>query len=264
MTRKVIAPYVVSTFRRTLMMASAIVAQGWILAFAQSTTTPPASVYTEAQAKRGDTIYAKACASCHGADLAGDGQMPALAGKDFEMTWSGMPLSDLFERIHATMPADKPGSLTPAEAADDTAFDKVIENNLKTVWMACQEGARAMRQRGGSIVVISSVLAERGVPGASLYCAAKGAVANLVRALALEWAREKIRINLLEAGWMAEEGSPALANDEFAANLLKYLPYKRLVKPEELAGALLYLASPASGFVTGEAIAVDGGLLCRV
>jgi len=57
---------------------------------------------------------------------------------------------------------------------------------------------------------------------------------------------------------------PALANDEFATNLLKYLPYKRLVTPEELAGALLYLASPASGFVTGEAIAIDGGLLCRV
>jgi len=152
----------------------------------------------------------------------------------------------------------------PAEAGDDAIFDRVMERNVKSVWMACQEAARAMHQRGGSIVVISSVLAERGVPGASLYCAAKGAVANLVRALALEWARQNVRINLLEAGWMAEEGSPALANDEFAANLLKYLPYKRLVKPEELAGALLYLASPASGFVTGEAVAVDGGLLCRV
>ena len=77
------------------------------------------------------------------------------------------------------------------------------------------------------------------------------------RALALEWARQNVRINLLESGWMAEEGSPALADDEFATNLLKYLPYKRLVQPEELAGALLYLASPASGFVTGEAIAID-------
>lgn len=152
----------------------------------------------------------------------------------------------------------------PADAGDDTIFDRVLESNLKSVWIACQEGGRAMRQRGGSIVVISSVLAERGVPGASLYCAAKGGVANLVRALALEWARQNIRINLLEAGWMAEEGSPALAGDEFAANLLKYLPYKRLVQPDELAGALLYLVSPASSFVTGEAIAIDGGLLCRV
>jgi NAD(P)-dependent dehydrogenase (short-subunit alcohol dehydrogenase family) len=153
----------------------------------------------------------------------------------------------------------------PAEAADDAAFDRVIEGNLKSVWIACQEGGRTMLQRGGgSIVVVSSVLAERGVPGASLYCAAKGAVANLVRALSLEWARQNLRINLLEAGWMAEEGSPALAQDDFANNLLKYLPYKRLVQPEELAGALLYLVSSASGFVTGEAIAVDGGLLCRV
>lgn len=151
-----------------------------------------------------------------------------------------------------------------ADAADDTTFDRVIDANVKSVWMACQESARAMRTRGGSIVVLSSVLAERGVPGASLYCAAKGAVANLVRALALEWARAQIRINLLEAGWTDEPGSPALAKDEFAANLLKYLPYKRLVQPEELAGALLYLASPASGFVTGEAIPIDGGLLCRV
>jgi NAD(P)-dependent dehydrogenase (short-subunit alcohol dehydrogenase family) len=153
----------------------------------------------------------------------------------------------------------------PAEAADDLVFDRVIENNLKSVWMAAQEGGQAMLQRGGgSIVVISSVLAERGMPGASLYCAAKAAVANLVRALALEWARQNLRINLLETGWMTEPGSPALAQDEFATSLRKYLPYKRLVRPEELAGALLYLASPASRFVTGEALAIDGGLLCRV
>jgi 2-dehydro-3-deoxy-D-gluconate 5-dehydrogenase len=153
----------------------------------------------------------------------------------------------------------------PSEVANDAAFDRVIEGNLKNVWIACQEGGRTMVQRGaGSIVVITSVLSERGVPGASLYCAAKGAVANLVRALALEWARHNVRINLLEAGWVAEPGSPAMANDEFSERLLKYLPYKRLIQPEELAGALLYLASPASGFVTGEALAVDGGLLCRV
>jgi NAD(P)-dependent dehydrogenase (short-subunit alcohol dehydrogenase family) len=153
----------------------------------------------------------------------------------------------------------------PAEAADDAAFDRVMENNFRSVWMAAQEGGRSMLQRGGgAIVVVSSVLAERGVPGASLYCAAKGAVANLVRALALEWARQSLRINLLETGWMAEAGSPALMQDDFSTNLLKYLPYKRLVQPEEIAGALLYLASPASRFVTGEAFAVDGGLLCRV
>jgi mono/diheme cytochrome c family protein len=107
---------------RKLMMMSLIVVQGWLLASAQSATTASDAVYSEAQAKRGETEYTKDCASCHGADMAGDGQTPSLSGKDFNLQWSGMPLSDLFERIHATMPADNPGRLTPAEVADVIAF----------------------------------------------------------------------------------------------------------------------------------------------
>ncbi len=153
----------------------------------------------------------------------------------------------------------------PAEAGDDTAFDKVMENNLKTVWMSCQEGARVMlRQGGGVIVNITSVLAERGVPNAALYCAAKAAVLNLTRALALEWARKGIRVNAIEAGWLDDEASPANKDDEFSKTLLKYLPDNRLVKPEELGGAILYLVSSAAGFVTGESIAVDGAIRARV
>ena len=153
----------------------------------------------------------------------------------------------------------------PAEAADDSAFDKVIEGNLKTVWMACQEGGRVMLRRGGGVIVnITSVLAERGVPNASLYCAAQAGVLNLTRALALEWARKGIRVNAIKAGWLQDAKSPATNDDEFAKNLMKYLPDNRLIKPDELGGALLYLVSPAAAFVTGESIAVDGGLLCRV
>jgi NAD(P)-dependent dehydrogenase (short-subunit alcohol dehydrogenase family) len=153
----------------------------------------------------------------------------------------------------------------PAETADDSAFERVFENNFKTAWMAFQEAGRAMLQRGGGVIVnINSVLAERGVPNATLYCAAKGAVRNLVRALSLEWARRGIRLNMLECGWTEEEGSVAVEPGDFNEKLIKYLPYRRLLKPEEIAGALLYLVSPAAGFVTGESIAVDGGLLCRV
>src|SRR5205807_4122742 len=118
----------------------------------------------------------------------------------------------------------------PADAADDSAFEKVIEGNLKTVWMACQEGGRVMLRKGGGVIVnITSILAERGVPNASLYCAAKAGVLNLTRALALEWARKGIRINAIEAGWLDDPRSPAVAKDEFAQNLLKYLPSNRLV-----------------------------------
>lgn len=153
----------------------------------------------------------------------------------------------------------------PANAADDAVFERVIEANLKTVWMACQEGGRVMLQRGGGVIVnITSVVAERGVPNASLYCAAKAAVLNLTRALALEWAQKNIRVNAIEAGWLDEPNSPAVRKDDFSELLLKYLPDNRLVKPEELAGPLLYLVSSAAGFVTGASIAVDGGLLCRV
>lgn len=153
----------------------------------------------------------------------------------------------------------------PAESVDDSMFDKIFENNLKTIWMSCQETSRVMlRQGGGVIVNMTSILAQRGVPNAALYCAAKAAVLNLTRALALEWARKGIRVNAIEAGWLDDEKSPTVNDDEFRKTLLKYLPYNRLVKPEELSGALLYLVSPAAGFVTGESISVDGGLLCRV
>jgi NAD(P)-dependent dehydrogenase (short-subunit alcohol dehydrogenase family) len=153
----------------------------------------------------------------------------------------------------------------PADATHDADFDRVMEDNLKSVWIACQEGARVMLQGGGgAIVVISNVLAERGVPNATLYCAAKGAVRNLVRALSLEWARRGVRINMLECGWLDAAGSAQNAADEFAEKLARYLPYRRLLKPEEIGGALIYLVSPAAGFVTGESIAIDGGLLCRV
>jgi NAD(P)-dependent dehydrogenase (short-subunit alcohol dehydrogenase family) len=167
--------------------------------------------------------------------------------------------------LHILVNALDAPAFGPAEAGDDTAFDKIMENNLKTVWMSCQEGARVMLTRGGGVIVnITSVMAERGVPNAALYCAAKAAVLNLTRALALEWARKGIRVNAIEAGWLDDESSPAAKDDEFSKTLLKYLPDNRLVKPEELGGALLYLVSPAAGFVTGESIAVAGAVRARV
>jgi mono/diheme cytochrome c family protein len=92
------------------------------LLFAAQGKTTQDGVYTEAQAKRGEQTYAKACASCHAADLSGSGQAPALGDADFNKEWDGQPLSDLFDRIHATMPADAPGTMKPEEVADVMAF----------------------------------------------------------------------------------------------------------------------------------------------
>ena len=104
-----------------VLIASLVFVPAVILASAQGKTTAD-GVYTEAQAARGETVYKSSCASCHQADLSGDGQTPALAGKDFNLDWIDQSLGDLFERTRISMPADKPGSLPPAAVADVIAF----------------------------------------------------------------------------------------------------------------------------------------------
>ena len=83
-------------------------------------------VYTDAQAKRGEAIYAERCASCHAPDLSGLDQAPALAG-EFRTEWDGLSMNDLFERTRVSMPADKPGSLERLQVAEVVAF--VLQKN---------------------------------------------------------------------------------------------------------------------------------------
>jgi len=89
---------------------------------AQATKSANDGVYSAEQAKRGDVLYKEQCAACHGDNLEGSGPMPALAGKDFLTNWGGKTVGDLFEKTHTTMPATAPGTLTPAQAADITAY----------------------------------------------------------------------------------------------------------------------------------------------
>jgi len=104
------------------MKIIAIVTTAAAFAFGAQTQTTQDGIYSDAQATRGEAVYGKSCASCHGPNLEGDGQAPALADKEFASEWNDQPMSDLFERIRATMPRDAPGTLKPAEAADVLAF----------------------------------------------------------------------------------------------------------------------------------------------
>ncbi|HLH76656.1 MAG TPA: SDR family oxidoreductase [Candidatus Binataceae bacterium] len=152
-------------------------------------------------------------------------------------------------------------SFAPADISDDNALDKIFDNTFRATWMACQEAGRIMRRRGGGVIVnVVSVLAERGVPNASLYCASQAAVLSLTRTLALEWAPDQVRVNALEFGWLESRGQ---RQAQFEETLRKYLPDHNLIKPEELAGALLYLVAPGARFMTGQSVVVDGGLLCH-
>ena len=107
--------------RPSLLIVSLVFVQALILVSAQGRTTLD-GIYTEAQAARGGKIYADSCASCHGDDLSGGGQTPALAGKEFNVDWIDLSLGDLFDRTKGSMPADKPGTLTPEQTADVIAF----------------------------------------------------------------------------------------------------------------------------------------------
>ena len=90
--------------------------------YAQQPASVWDGVYTQAQADRGKALYAKECASCHGATLDGSGQVPPLAGKDFQGNWNGQTADDLLEKMQTSMPADQPGHLSREQNADILAF----------------------------------------------------------------------------------------------------------------------------------------------
>ncbi len=142
-------------------------------------------------------------------------------------------------------------------------FRCVLDINLGGPFLASRAaGAVMLAQASGRIINVASVLGERGMANGAAYCAAQAGVLNLTRALALEWARNGINVNAIGAGWT--EGMGIIGGDEGRQKLERYLPYKRLAKPEEIAGAAVYLASDTSAYLTGQVIWIEGGALSHV
>lgn len=147
---------------------------------------------------------------------------------------------------------------------EDADWDAIIGTNLKGAWIVAQEVARAMAaaQRPGSIINISSILAERVAAGVSPYIAAKAGLSRLSQALALEWARYNIRVNSIAPGYVATELNDAFLASEAGEKLKSRIPGRRFGRYEDLDGALLLLASTAGAYINGAQIVVDGGHLC--
>lgn len=147
-------------------------------------------------------------------------------------------------------------------------FAQTVQVNLLGVWYCCREvGARMLSDgKGGSIINISSILGlggQQNYPPA--YQATKAAVINLGRALACSWADRGVRVNALAPGYFPSEMTQAfLATPAFLNRIQAQAPMGRIGKPEELAGALLFLASDASSFVTGQTLVVDGGFSANI
>jgi NAD(P)-dependent dehydrogenase (short-subunit alcohol dehydrogenase family) len=146
---------------------------------------------------------------------------------------------------------------------DEATWDQVIDTNLKGAWLAAQVAARRMVHHGisGSIVNIASILGLRVAGGVGPYAVSKAGVVQMTKALALEWARHKIRVNALAPGYIETELNRDFFASEAGKALIKRIPQRRLGEAKELEGPLLLLASDAGSYMTGSVIAVDGGHL---
>jgi len=140
-------------------------------------------------------------------------------------------------------------------------WDYVVDTNLKGAWLAAREFAHHLvaLQRAGRIINISSVLGSRTIGRMPAYCAAKAGLTHLTHVLAMELARYGILVNALAPGYVETDFNRAFFQTEAGKALISRIPLKRLGRTEDLDGALLFLASPASAYVTGAVIAVDGG-----
>jgi 2-deoxy-D-gluconate 3-dehydrogenase len=160
------------------------------------------------------------------------------------------------------------GTIRRAPAVDYSEDDwaAVIEVNLSSVFRLSQLAGRHMIEsgRGGKIINIASLLSFQGGITVPAYAASKGAVAQLTKALANEWAKHKINVNAIAPGYMRTSNTAALQADENRnRQILERIPAGRWGEPEDLAGAAVFLSSAASDYVHGHILVVDGGWLGR-
>lgn len=153
----------------------------------------------------------------------------------------------------------------PAAEHEDELWDTVIETNLSAQFVLSREIGRSMVKRGsGKIIFTASLLTFQGgitVPG---YSASKGGIGQLTKALANEWAPKGVNVNAIAPGYIDTDNTEALRNDPVRSKaILERIPAGRWGKPEDFAGAAVFLASSAADYVHGEILVVDGGWMGR-
>jgi NAD(P)-dependent dehydrogenase (short-subunit alcohol dehydrogenase family) len=154
----------------------------------------------------------------------------------------------------------------PAEDVTEEDLDATLAVNVKGTFLASQAAGRIMISQGsGKIVSIGSQAGSVALPGESVYCMTKAAIAHLTRCLAVEWGRHGITVNAVAPTFIRTPGTePALSDPEFRADVIERIAaLHRIGEPVEVAGVVVFLASPAASLITGETILVDGGWTAR-
>jgi len=151
----------------------------------------------------------------------------------------------------------------PAEDVTEEQYDRMLNVNLRGTYFACQAAGRHMLERGsGSIVNIGSLTTSFGLPLRSVYAATKGAVGQLTKTLAVEWAGRGVRVNCIAPGWILTPLTQPVHDDPKQSDWITgRTPMGRWGTPEDLQGAAVYLASNASAFMTGQTLYIDGGFI---
>jgi 3-oxoacyl-[acyl-carrier protein] reductase len=143
----------------------------------------------------------------------------------------------------------------------DEDWDVVLNTNLKAAFVTSRAFTRAfLKQRSGRIINVSSVIGLIGNAGQCNYAASKAGLIGLTKSLARELASRGITVNALAPGFI-ETDMTAVLKDDMKAELLKQIPLGSLGKPDDIAEAAIFLASPAARYITGQVLAVDGGMV---
>lgn len=154
----------------------------------------------------------------------------------------------------------------PAEDYREEDFDATVAVNLKGTFFVSQAAARVMiRQKSGVMINLSSQAGIVALPTESVYCMTKAAISHLTKCLAVEWGKHNIRVNAVAPTFIRTPGTEeALANEVFRADVLERIAaLHRIGEPEDVTGAVIFLASPAAALITGHTLVVDGGWTVR-